>query len=372
MPKPETRLGLDTYFKQLAKHDLLTAQEEKDLSQEIEKLEVTTWRLMFSRPEVVSHILELLEWKVPKLTKKNYINTIRTLSKKLRNEDLDRIMVEKAIKELASRPPWWTKGKTEEADIYVAKLQATARNAMELRNRFVRANLRLVVTMAKRYDRGGMPLTDLIQEGNLGLMHAVSRFDHKRGLRFSTYACWWIRHAIGRALADKAREVRIPVHMLEAQQHLDKLRQKLIGELGRQPTPQEFAKAAKLPLDKLNQTYKYIMGPPISFDSPVHDDDGRSYGDVLPDPVTEEVTPSDTLTTNKLISQIKQYIHHLTPVEIDVLTKRFGLGNNEESTFREIGEMHGLSRERIRQIQNSALDKLKRFLEREHKGVIEV
>ncbi|HRC59237.1 MAG TPA: sigma-70 family RNA polymerase sigma factor, partial [Kofleriaceae bacterium] len=131
-----------------------------------------------------------------------------------------------------------------------------------LRDEFVRANLRLVVTMARRYDRGGMPLADLIQEGNLGLMHAVARFDYRRGLRFSTYACWWIRHAIGRALADKARAVRIPVHMLEAQQQLEKVRQSLVAELGRPPTPQELAKAARLPLAKLNQMHRYIMGSP--------------------------------------------------------------------------------------------------------------
>ena len=263
-------------------------------------------------------------------------------------------------------------GAPKDAGAYVDEVRQAHRDATNLRDEFVRANLRLVVTMARRYDRGGMPLADLIQEGNLGLMHAVSRFDYRRGLRFSTYACWWIRHAIGRALADKARAVRIPVHMLEAQQQLEKVRQALVGELGRPPTPQELAKAARVPLAKLNQMHRYIMGQPMSLDRPVHDDDDRSFGDTMADPDTEEHSPADNLTTQTLTSQIKRLLHHLSPIEADVLTKRFGLGDDEERTFREIGDQYHLSRERIRQIQNSALDKLKRALEREHRGHVEM
>jgi RNA polymerase primary sigma factor len=217
-----------------------------------------------------------------------------------------------------------------------------------------------------------MPLADLIQEGNLGLMHAVSRFDYRRGLRFSTYACWWIRHAIGRALADKARAVRIPVHMLEAQQQLEKVRQALIGELGRPPTPQELAKAARVPLAKLNQMHRYLMGQPMSLDRPVHDDDDRAFGDMLADPQTEEASPADDMTMRDLSQQVSRLLHHLSPIEADVLRKRFGLSDDEERTFREIGDEYSLSRERIRQIQNAALDKLKRAMEREHRGQLEV
>ena len=267
---------------------------------------------------------------------------------------------------------WWIEGAAKDAGAYFDEVRQAHRDAANLRDEFVRANLRLVVTMARRYDRGGMPLADLIQEGNLGLMHAVSRFDYRRGLRFSTYACWWIRHAIGRALADKARAVRIPVHMLEAQQQLEKVRQTLVGELGRPPTPQELAKAARVPLAKLNQMHRYIMGQPMSLDRPVHDDDDRSFGDTMADPDTEEHSPADNLTTQTLTSQVKRLLHHLSPIEADVLTKRFGLGDDEERTFREIGDQYHLSRERIRQIQNSALDKLKRALEREHRGHVEM
>jgi RNA polymerase primary sigma factor len=254
---------------------------------------------------------------------------------------------------------------------YLTSIQDAYAGSSQLREEFVRANLRLVVTMARRYDRGGMPLSDLIQEGNLGLMHAVSRFDYRRGLRFSTYACWWIRHAIGRALADKARAVRIPVHMLEAQQQLEKVRQHLIGELGRQPTPQELARAARLPLGKLNQMHRYLMGQPMSLDRPVHEDDDRAFGEMLADPHTEDRSPADSMTNDALAKEVTKLLRDLSPIEADVLRQRFGLVDDEERTFREIGDQYRLSRERIRQIQNSALEKLKRALCREHPGLLD-
>lgn len=317
--------------------------------------------------------------KDPKLAKKLQAQA-KEHAGKFRSLDLDRVHIDAVVRELyrsregavAGEHTWWRDGAGKEADAWADDVRQAHRDAGALRDEFVRANLRLVVTMARRYDRGGMPLADLIQEGNLGLMHAVSRFDYRRGLRFSTYACWWIRHAIGRALADKARAVRIPVHMLEAQQQLEKVRQGLVGELGRPPTPQELAKAAKVPLAKLNQMHRYIMGQPMSLDRPVHDDDDRSFGDTMADPDTEEHNPADEMTTATLTTQIKRLLHHLSPIEADVLTKRFGLGDDEERTFREIGDQYHLSRERIRQIQNSALDKLKRALEREHRGHVEM
>jgi RNA polymerase primary sigma factor len=395
---------LAAYFRQLAEHDLLSPEDERELSQGIEDTEIMTWERVLSRPEVVVHLLALVEpnleqpVKFPKLLKavedvlaakrgrkdpklvKRLVAAARESAAQLRALDLDRVHIDAVVRELfrarqaalANEETWWAEGTAKDAGAYLDEIRQAHRDAMNLRDEFVRANLRLVVTMARRYDRGGMPLADLIQEGNLGLMHAVSRFDYRRGLRFSTYACWWIRHAIGRALADKARAVRIPVHMLEAQQQLEKVRQALVGELGRPPTPQELAKAARVPLAKLNQMHRYIMGQPMSLDRPVHDDDDRSFGDTMADPDSEEHSPADNLTTQTLTSQIKRLLHYLSPIEADVLTKRFGLGDDEERTFREIGDQYHLSRERIRQIQNSALDKLKRALEREHRGHVEM
>ncbi|MGE0551225.1 MAG: RNA polymerase sigma factor RpoD/SigA [Kofleriaceae bacterium] len=401
---PDSDDHLAAYFRQLAEHDLLSPDDERELSQGIEDTEIMTWERLLSRGDVVRPLLAMVEpnleqpLKLPKLTKvaedmsksKRALKDDR-LNKKLRlaakeaavqlrAADLDRVHIDAVVRELdraraaalAGEATWWTDGGKRDATQYLNEVHQAHRDAANLRDEFVRANLRLVVTMARRYDRGGMPLADLIQEGNLGLMHAVARFDYRRGLRFSTYACWWIRHAIGRALADKARAVRIPVHMLEAQQQLEKVRQALVGDLGRPPTPQELARAARVPLAKLNQMHRYIMGQPMSLDRPVHDDDDRSFGDTMADPDSEEHSPADDLTTQTLTSQIKRLLHHLSPIEADVLTKRFGLGDDEERTFREIGDQYHLSRERIRQIQNSALDKLKRALEREHRGHVEM
>jgi RNA polymerase primary sigma factor len=401
---PDADDHLAAYFRQLAEHELLTPEDERELSQAIEDTEILTWERVFARPEIVKAILAMVEpnleqpVKFPKLVKgaedllkskktrtdsklvKKFVAFARESALQLRGLDLDRVHIDAVVRELyrareaatAGQETWWIEGTGKDAAAYIDNVRQAHRDAANLRDEFVRANLRLVVTMARRYDRGGMPLADLIQEGNLGLMHAVSRFDYRRGLRFSTYACWWIRHAIGRALADKARAVRIPVHMLEAQQQLEKVRQQLVGELGRPPTPQELAKAARVPLAKLNQMHRYIMGQPMSLDRPVHDDDDRSFGDTMADPDSEEHSPADELTTQTLTSQVKRLLHHLSPIEADVLTKRFGLGDDEERTFREIGDQYHLSRERIRQIQNSALDKLKRALEREHRGHVEM
>jgi len=401
---PDSDDHLAAYFRQLAEHELLTPEDERELSQGIEDTEILTWERVFARADVARPLLAMVEpnleqpVKFPKLQKalddmlkskraqkdpklaKKLAAAAKDTAIELRALDLDRVHIDAVVRELyrarasalAGEATWWEAGAGKDAGAYLDDVRQAYRDAANLRDEFVRANLRLVVTMARRYDRGGMPLADLIQEGNLGLMHAVSRFDYRRGLRFSTYACWWIRHAIGRALADKARAVRIPVHMLEAQQQLEKVRQQLVGELGRPPTPQELARAARVPLAKLNQMHRYIMGQPMSLDRPVHDDDDRSFGDTMADPDSEEHSPADDLTTQTLTSQVKRLLHHLSPIEADVLTKRFGLGDDEERTFREIGDQYHLSRERIRQIQNSALDKLKRALEREHRGHVEM
>ena len=246
---------LAAYFRQLAEHELLTPEDERELSQGIEDTEVLTWERVFARADIARAVLALVEPNLetpvafPKLVKcaeemcktkrafkdaklgKKLASAAKEAAAKLRALDLDRVHIDAVVRELyrarenalAGNETWWAEGATAEVATYLDDLRQAYRDAANLRDEFVRANLRLVVTMARRYDRGGMPLADLIQEGNLGLMHAVARFDYRRGLRFSTYACWWIRHAIGRALADKARAVRIPVHMLEAQQQLEKV-----------------------------------------------------------------------------------------------------------------------------------------------------
>jgi len=393
---------LATYFRDLAEHDLLGPEQERELAQGIEDQEILTWERVLSRADVVPYVVEMLEGKLEtpikpqKLLKQaelvraqgkkpdaralgRLVAAAREVAEQLRTQDLDRLHIDAVIRELkraralAAKKPGQVPfpASTAAFSSYIDNIEHAYRGSSQLREEFVKANLRLVVTMARRYDRGGMPLADLIQEGNLGLMHAVSRFDYRRGLRFSTYACWWIRHAIGRALADKARAVRIPVHMLEAQQQLEKVRQQLIRELGRQPTPQEVAKAARVPLAKLNQMHRYLMGQPLSLDRPVHEDDDRQLGEMLADPDSEDQNPAEDLTNEALTKQVRTLMRGLSPIEADVLRQRFGLGDDEERTFREIGDQYRLSRERIRQIQNSALDKLKKALERQHTGLFD-
>lgn len=399
---------LSTYFRDLAEHDLLGPEQERELSQGIEDQEILTWERVLARADVGPEVLSMIEAKLEEPVKpQKYLKAAeaiagkksaadrravarltaaaRELAEALRKQDLDRVHIDAVRRELRraramataktagprSEPGVSFAAGTPAFAAYLAGIDEAYLGSSALREEFVKCNLRLVVTMARRYDRGGMPLADLIQEGNLGLMHAVSRFDYRRGLRFSTYACWWIRHAIGRALADKARAVRIPVHMLEAQQQLEKVRQGLVRELGRQPTPQEVAKAARVPLAKLNQMHRYLMGQPLSLDRPVHDDDERALGDMLADPETEDASPADDITTEALSRQVRSLMGELSPIEADVIRKRFGLGDDEERTFREIGDQYHLSRERIRQIQNSALGKLKKALGDEHVGLFE-
>jgi RNA polymerase primary sigma factor len=385
---------LSTYFRDLGEHGLLDPDQEQLLARNLERAEHETWQRLLNNPTTVEYLLGLLETRFENsIAEFKGVRKAAAAARKARNKaarerlelaaskaalplrslDHDRQHVAAMVNELVRLRDGGTTHATRRAPFsvstrayeqYLADVMEPYKRAARLRDEFVRANLRLVVTMARRYDRGVMPLSDLIQEGNLGLMHAVSRFDHRRGLRFSTYACWWIRHAIGRALADKARAVRVPVHMIEAQQQLAKVKQALIQELGREPTRSEIAKAADLPLSKLNQMNRFLLGSSVSMDAPVggKDDESRSLGDVIADPATDGYSPEDALTNRALSEQIHTLLHKLSPIEADVLKQRFGLDDDEERTFREIGDQYQLSRERIRQIQNAALHKLRRAL----------
>jgi RNA polymerase primary sigma factor len=230
------------------------------------------------------------------------------------------------------------------------------------KNDFVRANLRLVVTMARRFNRGRMSLPDLIQEGNIGLMKAVDRFDPRRGFRFSTYGSWWIRHAISRALADKGREVRVPVHMLELHHKLTRVRRELEAKFGRTPDDEELARAADVTVEKIERMRQCLLDQGPSLDMPLSEDDGRTGADLLED--DSMPTPGDQLQQTALGNKVLEFMGRLPPIEADVLRKRFGLDQDAPMTLREIGEQYSLSRERIRQLQEQALVKIRRELRR--------
>jgi RNA polymerase primary sigma factor len=342
----ETEETTTTYLREMGQFDLLTPEDEAKYSKTIregfDSIINAIRKDKSGTPEMKILIdrIDLWEKRDPTLKpKKQQLNYMRH-----------------AVNMAARKHP----DKRELFEL-TTRLEAYNRSIETAKDAMIRANLRLVVSIAKRYMHQGLTLADLIQEGNLGLMRAVFRFDYKKGNKFSTYASWWIRQAITRAILDKTRTIRLPVHFLELRSQFFKAFYSLLKELGREPTPVEISKMTDLPMDKILAILE-ASREPISLETPVGDDDS-TLGDFLENQESE--SPYDAVQNRELEHRVTEVLSSLTDREEKIIRLRFGIGEKAEYTLEEIGKRFNVSRERIRQIEKKALNRLRHSSRRE-------
>lgn len=392
-PDYGTESNLSMYFRDMSGLGVLGPEEEVHIARKIEEETGALWTQVLSYPPVLGLVLGQVARKVDlpgtrlrgirraaALRRKRnvlahrekYQAAAQELGPKIAEADFDDLALVDVLMELrrvrqgeAGRAAGALgfSAKSAVFHAYMEGVEAASQQVQRTKHRFVEANLRLVVSIARRFNNGRMPLSDLIQEGNIGLMKAVERFDYRRGFRFSTYASWWIRHAISRALADKGRAVRLPVHMIDTYQKISRTTRELQTKLGRKPSPDELAEHSGIPAAKIQKMNSYLLEQSVSLDRPVNDEDGRRFIDFVADP-KHSVNTADSLIHQVVQSEALRVMDELSPIESDILKRRFGLDGQDEATLKEIGEIYNLSRERIRQLQEQALGKVRRALRR--------
>ena len=387
---PQSFLAM--YFRDMAELSVLKPEQEFETARHIEDLELDLWSALMSYAPWASHLAATVETamgstlpdlkiyralservarKATAAERKRLAKIVAMLAAQIKELDIDRVFVDAALTELqrisgAARMKHPVEGlsfatETKSFQDFASDITHKSTVVKRAKNEFVKANLRLVVSIARRFNHGRLPLPDLIQEGNIGLMKAVERYDYRRGFRFSTYASWWIRHAISRALADKGRAVRLPVHMIDAYHRIAKSERELQSKLDRPATTEEIASVTGIEAEKLEKMRTFLADNPVSLDRSLSEDDGRRLIDVLVDP-NEAPSPPEQMMSSETQQEMLKLLGVLKPIEADILRKRFGLINDHERTLKEIGDEYRLSRERVRQLQEQALGKMRKAM----------
>jgi len=402
-----------SYLKDIGKVSLLTSEEEYQIAKKIEEGERKIRILLFGLPQAVKELQEIgIQLKkdniniidvIKNLNEINYtkkdeekykkrtitlINNVKSLfekkegllkslsdadavqkkqiEKKLKNLEakldetllnlsLNKKIIEDVIKKVSNQVQFLDEKETWEIRKKLSEITKIENELKIVKNRLIQANLRLVINIAKKYLNRGLSFLDLIQEGNMGLMKAAEKYDYQKGYKFSTYSTWWIRQAITRAIADYARTIRVPVHVLETMNKITKVTISLFQELGREPNLEEISLKAGLPVEKVRKIMK-VSNEPISIETPIGDDESK-LGDFIADP--KSPSPFNELVNISLKEEISKVLSTLTPREEKVIRMRLGIGEKTDYTLEEVGEVFGLTRERIRQIEAKAIRKLK-------------
>jgi RNA polymerase primary sigma factor len=344
LPRDEDALKAPTndpvrmYLKEIGKVPLLTAPQEVDFAMRIEGGEFST-------------ALQATTWDSGRVDQKQLRVIVESVCR-IREHQLDSFGRVEGIGRETIAPTWKPRNRDDLTDF----LRKVERDGQLAKRKLIEANLRLVVSIAKRYVGRGMLFLDLIQEGNLGLIRAVEKFDYSKGYKFSTYATWWIRQAITRAIADQARTIRIPVHMVETINKLVRIQRQLLQDLGREPLPEEIGRQMGIHAEKVREILK-VSQEPVSLETPIGEEEDSHLGDFIED--AEAVVPIDAASFILLQEQLESVLHTLSEREKKVIELRFGLLDGHPRTLEEVGREFGVTRERIRQIESKTLSKLR-------------